>query len=261
MFVRNWWSLRLFAIAGLVVFFAGSGIAPSAQAAGSSGAQDMVSREPQAASLQDSMRKLWEDHITWTRLAIIDIADDRPGKAATVERLLQNQTDIGNALEPYYGIRAGEEVTGLLREHILIAADLVKAAKMSDMTSVEGLNRRWHGNADQIALYLANANPRNWRFDDLRMMMHDHLDLTLEEAVAYIKGDFAASVAAYDKVHTQILEMADMLTTGIEAQFPGMAPGSPLVSTTTNTPAPPSTATSQQPATAPAPVMPGMSSY
>ncbi len=51
-------------------------------------------------------------------------------------------------------------------------------------------------------------------------MMKSHVDLTLEEATARLKGDWAGNVAAYDKVHTEILGMAGMLTEGIVAQFP-----------------------------------------
>jgi hypothetical protein len=166
------------------------------------------------------MRKLWEDHITWTRLAIIDIADNAPGQQATVDRLLDNQVDIGNAIKPYYGERAGSELTALLNDHITIAADLIKAAKAEDTVMVDSLNRRWQQNADDISMFLAQANPVNWKYDAVRTEMREHLDLTLQEASLYIKGDYPGSVAMYDRVHEQILAMADMLTTGIERQFP-----------------------------------------
>ena len=73
-----------------------------------------------------------EDHITWTRLAIISLTTGSPDTDATVGRLLQNQVDIGNAVKPFYGEAAGNELTSQLRKHILIAADVIAAAKAGD---------------------------------------------------------------------------------------------------------------------------------
>jgi len=51
-------------------------------------------------------------------------------------------------------------------------------------------------------------------------MMKEHLDLTLAEASARLNGDWNADIAAYENIHTQILDMADMLSAGIIHQFP-----------------------------------------
>jgi hypothetical protein len=167
-----------------------------------------------------AMRKLWEDHITWTRLFIVSAAADLPDKDATTQRLLQNQVDIGNAIKPVYGDAAGEKLTALLRDHILISADVVTAAKMNDTPKKEEAAQRWGANADEIAAFLSKANPKNWPEADAKKMMHEHLDLTTAEAVARLQGDWAADIAAYEKIHEQILKMADMLSDGIIKQFP-----------------------------------------
>jgi hypothetical protein len=172
------------------------------------------------ASLRDDMRKLWEDHITWTRNYIIAAEAGSPDTDATATRLLQNQTDIGDAIKPLYGDAAGTQLTSLLRDHILTAADLITAAKANDADKLAATKDKWYANADAIADFLAKANPNNWPAAEMRQMMHDHLDITLTEAVDHLKGDYAADIADYDKVHTQILKMADMLTDGIVAQFP-----------------------------------------
>jgi hypothetical protein len=172
------------------------------------------------AALQDAMRKLWEDHITWTRVFIISAAADLPDKDAATQRLLQNQVDIGNAIKPYYGAAAGDQLTALLKDHILISADVVAAAKANDQAKLADANKRWFANADQIADFLSKANPKNWPAGEMRTMMHDHLTLTTNEAVARLHGDWAADVAAYDKVHEQILKMADMLSASIVNQYP-----------------------------------------
>ena len=173
---------------------------------------------PKQSVFHDAMRKLWEDHITWTRVFIISAAADLPDNAAATERLLQNQADIGNAIKPYYGDTAGDKLTTLLKEHITTAAEVVAAAKANDKAKLDDANKRWFANADQIADFLSGANPKNWPAADMRKMMRDHLDLTTAEVVARLKGDWAADIAAYDKVHEQILHMADMLSAGIVQQ-------------------------------------------
>jgi len=169
---------------------------------------------------QQAVRKLWEDHVTWTRVYIIAALGDLPEADAAAQRLLQNQTDIGNAVKPFYGDEAGDELTALLKDHILIAADLLAAAKAGDTAKFEDANERWYENADEIATFLNSANPGNWPLDGMQTMMKDHLDLTLEEATARLNEDWVGDVAAYDKVHNEILHMADMISDGIIKQFP-----------------------------------------
>jgi len=169
--------------------------------------------------LRLGMHKLWEDHVVWTRNVILNIMDDLPGTDQAVARLLRNQDDIGNAIKPIYGDAAGAELTRLLREHITQAADLLKAAKSGNKSAFDDFNMKWLKNADDISSFLSKANP-HWKLDDMKKMMHDHLTLTTEEAVARLKKDYDADVKAYDKVHDEILAMADMLTDGILKQFP-----------------------------------------
>lgn len=175
---------------------------------------------PKGTALHDAMRKLWEDHIIWTRVFIISAAADPPNKAAATDRLLQNQVDVGNAIKPYYGDAAGEKLTTLLKEHITTAAEIVTAVKAGDKPKQADATKRWFANADQIAAFLSDANPKNWPRAEMQKMMRDHLNLTTEEVVARLQGNWAADIAAFDKVHEQILHMADMLSQGIISQFP-----------------------------------------
>ncbi len=172
------------------------------------------------AAFHDAMRKLWEDHVTWTRLYIVSAVAGLPDTQPTAERLLRNQTDIGDAIKPFYGDAAGERLTALLKPHILIAAELVGAAEAGDNKKVQDASARWYANADEIADFLSSANPGNWPKETLRKEMRHHLDLTLQEAQARIKGDWAADIVAYDAVHQHILGMADVLSSGIVKQFP-----------------------------------------
>lgn len=175
---------------------------------------------PKELALREEMRRLWEDHVMWTRLAIIGLTADAPDTQATVARLLRNQTDIGNAIRPFYGAAAGRQLTALLRRHILVAADLIASARTGDQDGVAAQQARWTRNADEIAAFLASANPGSWERGEMKTMMRAHLRLTTDEVVARLRKDWAADVRAYDRTHRQILRMADMLSAGLVAQFP-----------------------------------------
>ena len=192
---------------------------PAVSHGGGHGQTAAVSLNPAQAQFQDAMRKLWEDHVTWTRLAIVTFANG-DGFNETAARLMQNQVDIGNAIKPYYGDEAGDQLTALLTDHIAIAVDLMTAAKAGDTAAFEAANAKWKANADDIADFLSAANPKNWPQADMRAGMQAHLDQTLREAAAELGGDYASSVAEYDVVHDHILGMADLLSTGIMKQFP-----------------------------------------
>ena len=173
-----------------------------------------------ADKLHSDMRKLWEDHITWTRLYIVSVAAGLPDKDATAARLIQNQVDVGNAIKPFYGEDAGNKLTELLKEHILGAADLLAAAKAGNQAEVAKQKARWSKNADDIAVFLSAANPKNWPEAAMKAEMKMHLDLTLKEALNRFGGKYAEDIKDYDEVHAHILKLADTLTNGITAQFP-----------------------------------------
>jgi len=172
-------------------------------------------------ALHDEMRQLWEDHVTWTRLAIVTFAaEGQPGFGPTAARLLQNQVDIGDAIKPFYGESAGNALTALLHDHITIAVELLQAAKDGDTAAFADAKDRWYANSDDIADFLAQANPRFWPQAEMRDEMRMHLDQTLAEAAHELAGDYAASVADYDVVHEHILGMADVLSNGLIGAFP-----------------------------------------
>jgi hypothetical protein len=172
-----------------------------------------------AVELQKAMRQLWEEHIVYTRGFIISATAGLEDTGKVAERLLRNQDDIGNAIKPIYGEAAGNKLAALLRDHILIAADIVTAAKSGDNDGVAKGEKRWQANADDIAAFLSSANP-NWPAQDIKNMMYKHLALTTTEVVSRLKKDWTADIEAYDKGHEHMLMFADMLTDGIVKQFP-----------------------------------------
>ena len=169
--------------------------------------------------LRIALRDLWVDHVVWTRQYIVAAAADAPDTGFAAQRLLKNQEDIGNAIKPFYGDEAGDKLTSLLKDHILIAVDLLNAAKAGDSAGLAAAEGKWYDNADDIATFLSDANP-NWPKDHLVKMLDQHLSLTKAEAVSRLTGNYTADIIAFDEIHRQSMTMADELADGIVKQFP-----------------------------------------
>lgn len=171
------------------------------------------------SAFHDNMRALWEDHAAWTRMYIISAVAGLPDTNVTAQRLLDNQRQIGDAVVDFYGRDAGNRLTSLLRDHILIAAELVGAAKAGDSAKAADAQQRWFRNADEIAAFLHGANPKNWPEETLRSALHKHLEQTAAEATHQIKGQYDLSIKDYAEIVDHMLMIADVLSSGIEKQF------------------------------------------
>jgi hypothetical protein len=185
---------------------------PSAEKAGPS--------MTKVVAFHEAMDKLWTDHVTWTRIVIIDFDANAPNLKPDLARLLRNQVEIGNAIKRFYGAAAGAKLTRLLRTHIMEAVPVLAAAKEGNKAKLARGLKAWYANAHQIAAFLSQANPDNWPLTATTSMMNVHLKLTTAEAVAHLKRRWKADIAAYDRVRAEILMMAHTLADGIIKQFP-----------------------------------------
>jgi hypothetical protein len=195
----------------------------SARAKGEASAQAKARAETRV--FQGTMRTLWEEHVGFTRGVIVSTFDNLPDADKHAQKLLQNQVDIGEAIKPFYGDAAGEKLTELLRQHILIEAEIVQAAEDRDQPGAADAVQRWYANTDEIAAFLNTANPENWPRGETTAMLREHLALTLQQALAQLNGDADGSIAAYEEGRLHALELADMLSNGIITQFPEMFRG------------------------------------
>jgi hypothetical protein len=170
-------------------------------------------------TLMEDLRMLWEQHVVWTRLAIISLVFGLPDGNLVLDRLLQNPMDFEMALIPLYGRDIAAEFSDLLTNHLVIASELVIAAKAGDSNSVRNFEQQWYTNADEIAKFLAVVNPY-WDEATWREMLYQHLSLTEQEAVNMLQGNYRRSIQLFDEIEKQALEMADFMATGIILQFP-----------------------------------------
>ncbi|MBO5478870.1 MAG: LysM peptidoglycan-binding domain-containing protein [Clostridia bacterium] len=172
-------------------------------------------------NLLTQMNLVWMEHILWTRLLLISIAEDLKDLDATQARLLQNPKDIANIFRKYYGNAVASTIEKLLTEHLVIGKDLIVALKNNNQKLASELNTKWYKNADDMADAFSSINPF-YPKETVRQMLYEHLRLTTQEVSARLKKDYAADIRAYDMVQKEILEMSKFFVNGIVKQFPNL---------------------------------------
>jgi hypothetical protein len=184
-----------------------------------------MSASPTSASFQKqadlyaTMTALWEQHMEWTYATVVAFASESPSLKPTLDRLLRNQSDIGEAIKPFYGERAAAQLTALLKEHITDAVPVLTAAKQGDTAALNTAVAAWYANAQEIGDFLAAANP-NWAKADMEEMLKGHITQTITYATDALQGQYAKLIKDYDVAEQHMVEMAAMLSAGLIQQFP-----------------------------------------
>ncbi|AYE33748.1 glycosyltransferase [Clostridium septicum] len=164
-------------------------------------------------------RKLWIDHVLWTRSFIVSDIASLEDKNDVLHRLFKNQDDIGNSIKPYYGEEAGNKLAVLLRDHIALAGKVLEAAKNKNKDELDKYNKLWYDNADKIADFLSSANP-NYNNKELKDMLYKHLQFVTDQVVARLNNNWKDDIESFDKGENHIINFADIISDGIIKQFP-----------------------------------------
>jgi hypothetical protein len=171
--------------------------------------------------LQKCLRMLWEQHVVWTRLTIISMAASLPCEGPTTNRLLRNAKDFGMAFRPFYGKEVASTFSQLIKDHLVIAGQLVAAAKAGKSKAAANIEKDWYANADEIAHFLNSINGY-WSIEETMKMWHEHLALTKAEVIAILTGNYVEGIELFDEIENRAIMMADTQADGIVKQFPDM---------------------------------------
>ncbi|GGG73029.1 glycosyltransferase [Paenibacillus radicis (ex Gao et al. 2016)] len=174
---------------------------------------------PKAAKLFEKWQKLWIEHALWTNNYIVSNLEGLDNKEQVLARLLRNQRDIGDAIKPYYGEVAGDQLGKLLTEHIMTGGKVFAALQSGNEADLQQANKAWYGNADEIAALLSGLNP-HWSEKQLKDLLYQHLQLTAADVVANLHKEWEQSIHIYDDGQDHLILLANVLAEGILKQFP-----------------------------------------
>lgn len=171
-------------------------------------------------AFQNAVRDLFADHMQWTYCTVDTFFHNPDALKPTLDRLLRNQKEIGAAIVPFYGKKAGDQAAKLFTEHIMLAVPVLTAAKAGDDAALQKALGNWYANAEDIAVFLSSANPKKWPLSATKPMLKEHISTTVLYAVDLLKGDYTGAIQHYDAAYHHMMMMADVLASGIIAQFP-----------------------------------------
>ncbi|MDD5457698.1 MAG: glycosyltransferase [Candidatus Margulisbacteria bacterium] len=203
----------------IISMFIGLGFAANSMKAIKNSDKSTIFAIKSTLGLKTAIRQLGAEHVFYMRNYIISALAGTDDTEAVAKRLLKNQVDIGDAIKPYYGLDAGNRLTSLLTDHIMIAVDVVTAAKNKQKDSLKKAQSKWIVNAEEITTFLNRINPK-WDKKMLTDELNMHLKLSTDEVVSRLNMDWTKDIESFDKIYNHMLKFADILSGGIIAQFP-----------------------------------------
>lgn len=165
-----------------------------------------------------TMQRLWTDFAVWTRQYIIAAVDERPEAPEAAARWLRAGDEIGRELENYYPRRAARRVAKLLRQHVMVAVDLIDAARAVDRTKYMDIDDVWYSNGEDLVDELCLRN-MSWSKEELFALWNAQRDFTKDELAARLEQNFDKDVEAFDHVVATAVKFSDRITDGILRQF------------------------------------------
>jgi hypothetical protein len=169
-------------------------------------------------NLINTFRRLWEQHIWWTRSFIISTICELDDLPSVTERLLRNPNDFAVVLRNFYGIDNAKKFDFLLTEHLLIAESILNNLKLEKNEDFYQDKKKWYANADDISIFLANLNPY-WPVKQLQTLLYEHLKMIEDIIVLRMNARFSVEVARFDSTEAQALKIADTMSYGIINQL------------------------------------------
>ncbi len=171
-----------------------------------------------ATKLKSRMRKLWTDNAIFMRQFIVDLLCNSSGISYTTERLLKSQEQTGNFFKTFFGEELSKDIISLLKEHITITMDLLKAIKTGNITDISIIESRQIENIENLSAFLCKINSC-YSNEELSDILKTYLILTKYQFIARMNEDYNGDIIYLDMGINHTLRISDYLSDGITEAF------------------------------------------
>ncbi len=190
-----------------------------------SATQEVAAQGITAAELQLALRDLWTGHIFWVRSYVFATHyEDAPSAEAADAEAVKNARALADAIIPFYGQEAGDQLFQLLAGHYGAIKSFAQARYGGSAEARQAATDDLMANARKIAAFLVGANPHLPEEAVLPLLIA-HGGHHLQQIEAINQGDFAGEAKVWEMMLGHIYTIADAMAGALAKQFPEKVSG------------------------------------
>lgn len=168
--------------------------------------------------LNNDMREAWSRHGFLGTLYLLSLYYALPNVEVIQESVEKTPEEIASVFGKFYSQVMVNQLTSLLKEHVQLTSDMMKALRDGESDEAEKIEQEWRANADRIARMLSSANA-NYNYEELARMLNMHLDLMKRQMTTDLNNQYEDFMKATNENDRHMLHIADALTEGLVKQF------------------------------------------
>lgn len=168
--------------------------------------------------LINRFRKLWLNHVVWTRSFMVGTEVGSGDLVHIYDRLIIGALDFAKDLATYYGLDMASEFKKLFTENIEIVKSYIEAVDQNDDDGVEASRKKSSDNIEELSILLTKLNPY-WNGKIWTTLLTQYMQITEEEIILYFSKNYEGEIQLFDELERHILEIADYMANAIARQF------------------------------------------
>lgn len=167
-------------------------------------------------SMKEKLRKVFTDHVIYTKLYMEKYGTSRAETAVILKRLLSNQDDIANTLKPVIGIKQSKELARLLKQHIQLSGSMIAYVYQRDKKLADEAALKVFQNGRQVAEFLTELNPKTLPLRITEEMFDMHNKQVFKLAWCHGWKEYKEEAHVFDEYLVHMLRMSDAIAKAVE---------------------------------------------
>jgi hypothetical protein len=180
----------------------------------------MNGKNPCGCGLKASLRMLFSDHMVYDRLVTGSILDSLPDLPFLKQRLMKNQEDIGSAIGVHTSTEFGEQLTQLLKEHIIGGETIVKNLKTGS-PELEKSKIDAFENANKLARHFNKLDQYMFAKELMEEQFQKHVQYMIDIGEKHFKQQFEKEILLVDEAYRHAMMLSDIISAGVERLMHG----------------------------------------